>query len=79
VAVVNEGIAGNPLLSDGPLALLGPNALARFDRDVLGLPGVTHVVLLGGINDLGFPGAKLRDLSLGDSADVRTAEHLIAA
>lgn len=47
--VVNAGISGNRLLHDGR----GPNALARFDRDVLAVPGVTHVVLLEGINDIG--------------------------
>ena len=47
-AVVNAGIGGNRVLSPGA----GPNALARFDRDVLMQPGVTHVVLLEGINDL---------------------------
>jgi len=31
----------------------GPSALARFDRDVLMTPGVTHIVLLEGINDIG--------------------------
>ena len=49
VAIVNQGIGGNRLLDDG----LGPNALARLDRDVLGQPGVTHLILLEGINDLG--------------------------
>jgi lysophospholipase L1-like esterase len=47
-AVVNAGIGGNRVLS--PTA--GPSALARFDRDVLMQPGVTHVVVLEGINDL---------------------------
>ena len=79
LAVVNEGIAGNRLLGDGPLASLGISALARFDRDALSLPGVTHIVLLEGINDLGFPGAKLGELSLADPADVRNAEDLIGA
>jgi lysophospholipase L1-like esterase len=78
-AVVNEGIAGNRLLSDGPIASLGVSALARFDRDALSVPGVTHIVLLEGINDLGFPGAKLGELSLADPADVRSAEDLIGA
>lgn len=32
-----------------------PNALSRFDRDVLSRPGVRYVVLLEGINDLGLP------------------------
>lgn len=49
VSVVNQGIGGNRLLDDG----LGPSALARLDRDVLAQPGVTHVILLEGINDLG--------------------------
>ncbi|WHO40577.1 SGNH/GDSL hydrolase family protein [Sphingobium sp. AP49] len=49
IAVVNQGIGGNRLLNDG----LGPNALARFDRDVLAQPGVTHLILLEGVNDLG--------------------------
>jgi lysophospholipase L1-like esterase len=78
-AVVNAGIAGNRLIGDGPIASLGVSALARFDRDALSVPGVTHIVLLEGINDLGFPGAKLGELSLADPADVRTADDLIGA
>lgn len=50
IAVVNQGIGGNRLLDDG----LGPNALARLDRDVLAQPGVTHLILLEGVNDLGM-------------------------
>jgi len=79
LAVANEGIAGNRLLADGPIASLGVNALARFDRDALAVPGVTHILLLEGINDIGFPGAKLGELSLADPADVRTVEELIYA
>ncbi|HEY1206709.1 MAG: SGNH/GDSL hydrolase family protein [Bryobacteraceae bacterium] len=79
VAVVNEGIAGNRLLDDGSSFGLGVSALARFDRDVLALPGVTHIVLLEGINDIGFPGAKLGGNYLADPADVRTPEDLIDA
>lgn len=48
-AVINQGIGGNRVLLDG----LGPNAMSRLDRDVLALPGVTHLILLEGINDLG--------------------------
>jgi lysophospholipase L1-like esterase len=48
-AVVNAGIGGNRLLRYGT----GPNALARFDRDVLGVPGVKVIILLEGINDIG--------------------------
>ncbi|MEV4619853.1 SGNH/GDSL hydrolase family protein [Asanoa sp. NPDC049573] len=50
--VVNQGIAGNRLLRDE----IGEHALARFDRDVLATPGVTHVLVHFGINDLGLPG-----------------------
>lgn len=49
MAVLNAGLGGNRLLLDG----LGPNALARFDRDVLSPPGVTHLIILEGVNDLG--------------------------
>jgi lysophospholipase L1-like esterase len=49
VGVLNHGIGGNRLLLDG----LGPNALARFDRDVLAQPGVRYLIVLEGINDLG--------------------------
>lgn len=49
LAVVNEGIGGNRVLRDG----LGPNALARLDRDVLAIPGARFVLLLEGVNDLG--------------------------
>jgi lysophospholipase L1-like esterase len=77
LSVVNEGVAGNRLLANGPLASLGVSALARFDRDALSIPGVTHIVLLEGINDLGFSGAKLGEVSLGDPDDVRSADDLI--
>jgi lysophospholipase L1-like esterase len=48
-AVVNEGIGGNHLLTNG----LGESALERFDRDVLAVSGVRYVIVLEGINDLG--------------------------
>jgi lysophospholipase L1-like esterase len=79
VAVVNEGIGGNRLLSDGVGVSegFGTSGLSRFDRDALGLPGVTHVVVLEGINDLAFPGATLGEEYLADPKQVRTAEELI--
>jgi len=52
MGVLNEGIAGNRILTD----IVGPSALARFDRDVLAQSGVTHVILLAGLNDLGLGG-----------------------
>ena len=50
VAVLNAGISGNQVLGDGA----GVSALARFDRDVLMQTGVTHVVIMEGINDIGI-------------------------
>ena len=47
--VANAGISANRLLSEGD----GYNALARFDSDVLAVPGVSHVIILEGVNDLG--------------------------
>jgi lysophospholipase L1-like esterase len=52
VAVANAGISGNRILS--PRAGLGVSALARFDRDVLAVPGATDVIILEGVNDIGM-------------------------
>ena len=49
IGVLNDGIGGNHLLTDG----LGPNALARFDRDVLAPDGVRWLIVFEAINDLG--------------------------
>lgn len=48
-SVVNAGIGGNRLLRYGT----GPSALARLDRDVFSVSGVTAIILLEGINDIG--------------------------
>jgi lysophospholipase L1-like esterase len=50
VAVLNAGISGNRVLGDGA----GISALARFDKDVLMQTGVTHVIVMEGINDIGL-------------------------
>jgi lysophospholipase L1-like esterase len=50
-AVVNQGISGARILTDR----MGDNALARFDRDVLSQPLADTVVLMMGINDIGWP------------------------
>ncbi len=55
VAVLNQGISGDKVLSDR----MGVNALARFDRDVLSQPKADTVVLMMGINDIGWPGCGL--------------------
>jgi lysophospholipase L1-like esterase len=49
IGVLNEGIGGNRLLHDG----LGPNALARLDRDVLAQTGEHWLIVLEGVNDIG--------------------------
>ncbi|MGA8871526.1 MAG: SGNH/GDSL hydrolase family protein [Candidatus Acidiferrales bacterium] len=81
LAVLNEGIGGNRILHDGA----GVSALARFDRDVLAQPGVVNVIILEGINDIGWPHMKARPSSNGTTpsqgpfADDRvTAQDLIA-
>jgi lysophospholipase L1-like esterase len=50
--VLNAGIGGNRLLRPR----VGPPMTGRFDRDVLGIAEATHVIIMGGINDLGLPG-----------------------
>jgi lysophospholipase L1-like esterase len=62
VGVLNEGIGGNRLLLDG----LGPNALARFDRDVVAQTSIRAVIVLEGVNDLG---------TLTRDHDVSAEEH----
>jgi lysophospholipase L1-like esterase len=62
IGVSNQGIGGNHLLTDG----LGPNALARFDRDVLAPAGVRWVIVFEGVNDLG---------GLARNGEVPAADH----
>jgi lysophospholipase L1-like esterase len=71
-AVINQGIGGNRLLNDG----LGPNALARFERDVLGQPGLSHIIVLEGINDLG---TLTRDAPVSDAQHDRLVARMIGA
>lgn len=68
LAVLNHGISGNRTLSD----LIGSNAQARLDRDVLNAPGARWVILLAGINDIGLPG------SFGLVDQAVTADDIIA-
>ena len=56
LAVDNEGIGGNRILHDGA----GVSALTRFDRDVLSQPGVEDLIIMEGINDIGWPHMKPR-------------------
>jgi lysophospholipase L1-like esterase len=52
LAVADEGISGNRVLNDS--LCCGVNALSRFDRDVVDRAGAREVILLEGINDIGF-------------------------
>jgi lysophospholipase L1-like esterase len=79
--VVNVGIAGNRILHDpnppagnpaeAYAAFFGQSALRRFDRDVLAQPGVSDVIVLLGVNDLGHPGTS------APASEVVSAEDLI--
>lgn len=69
VAILNQGISGAKILSDR----MGVNALARFDRDVLNQARADTVVLMMGINDIGWPGS---GLALHDAQP--SAEQIIA-
>ncbi len=48
-SVLNAGISGDRVLTNN----IGPNALARWDRDVTSQAGVRAVIVLIGVNDLG--------------------------
>lgn len=75
VGVLNQGVSGNRLLHD----LLGQNASARFDRDVLAAPGVRHVIVLIGINDLGLPGVFGLPSESVEAADVQRGLSFLVA
>ncbi|MFZ0430989.1 MAG: SGNH/GDSL hydrolase family protein [Acidobacteriota bacterium] len=70
IGVLNQGIGGNRVLNDG----LGPNVLARLDRDVLAQSGVRWLIVFEGVNDIGTFAGK------AETGQVpATAENLIAA
>lgn len=66
LGVMNQGLGGNRILHD----IRGDSGVRRFDRDVLAQPGVTHVIVLLGINDI----RNRRGLA----SEVVTAEGMIA-
>jgi lysophospholipase L1-like esterase len=65
IAILNEGISGARVLSDR----MGVNALARFDEDVLTHPHADTVILMMGINDIGWPDSVLDPKAQAPSAD----------
>jgi lysophospholipase L1-like esterase len=72
LGVLNHGIGGNRILLDGA----GPNALARFERDVLAQPGVRFLIVLEGVNDLG---TSTREAPIGTEAHSLLVRNMIAA
>ncbi|HXP11682.1 MAG TPA: SGNH/GDSL hydrolase family protein, partial [Acidobacteriaceae bacterium] len=72
LGVSNQGIGGNHLLTDG----LGPNALARFDRDVLAPAAVRWVIVFEGVNDLG---GLARNGEVPSSQHAALVERVLAA
>jgi lysophospholipase L1-like esterase len=70
VAVVNEAYSGDRVLTNG----MGTNALSRFDISVLDHPRVATVVMMMGINDIGWPGKD----AITPSDPEPTAEDVIA-
>ncbi len=66
MAVMNQGLGGNRILFD----IRGDSGLRRFDRDVLSQPGVSHVIVMLGTNDLRNRWKKLEEEP--------TAEQMIA-
>ncbi|WP_437623790.1 SGNH/GDSL hydrolase family protein [Sorangium sp. So ce1151] len=76
VSVVNAGISGNRLLSDG----IGGAALSRVGRELLALPGTRTAIVLIGINDIVFPGSPFapREPRLPAEALIAGYQQLIA-
>jgi lysophospholipase L1-like esterase len=72
VGVLNAGIGGNRVLLDG----LGPNALARFDRDVLVPASVAYVMVFEGVNDLGV---LTRDGAVSKAAHDEMVRQIVSA
>jgi lysophospholipase L1-like esterase len=75
IAIVNQGIGGNRILHDAT----GPNALARFDRDVLSLPGTNNLIVLLGINDIGFPRVKMPGAKGTEAKEMPFASQAVSA
>lgn len=73
ISVVNAGIGANRLLRPG--GMMQPAALARIDRDIWSVPGLTHIVVLLGINDIGMSAMEFG--GFGKSPAVQ-AEDIIA-
>lgn len=67
LSVVNQAIGCSRLLFD----FCGPNGSGRFDRDVIAVTGVTHVIVALGLNDIGLP------IVVGIPSEVVSADTII--
>ena len=81
-AVADEGIGGNRVLNDS--ACFGVNAQARFFRDVAERSGARYVIMLEGINDIGFSqdpdsGCTAPDTNVSAAQIIAGYRHIIAA
>ncbi|MFE5790448.1 GDSL-type esterase/lipase family protein [Rhodococcus erythropolis] len=66
ISVANAGVSGNRVIASGFIPQFADSMVARLQNDVLDVPSVTDVVILGGVNDLGFPiGASFEQLTAG--------------
>jgi lysophospholipase L1-like esterase len=76
-SVLNSGISGNRVLADAETPWpYGDAALSRFGADAVRLPGVTDVIVMEGINDLGNDDAlPARELVRGLRVLVRRAQR----
>jgi lysophospholipase L1-like esterase len=63
IGVLNQGIGGNAVVFGG----LGPTARRRFEHDVIDQNGVRWVIILNGVNDIGY------------SSSQQVADNLIAS
>ncbi|KAI8981331.1 extracellular GDSL-like lipase/acylhydrolase [Trametes punicea] len=76
LAFANQAAGGNRILADG----LGPNALGRFDRDVLSQPGVRYVVIFEGVNDIGVADATTEaQQAIGDAVIAAYKQFIVRA
>jgi lysophospholipase L1-like esterase len=71
IAVLNAGISGNRVLQD----TVGTSASARLDRDVLVQPGARYLIVLLGINDIGFPGSPTADEIIAGHRQIIARAH----
>lgn len=69
-SVIDQGIGGNQVLLNG----IGVSALGRLDQDVLAVPGASAVILMEGINDIGFSAGMVPGFS---RPDLITPEEII--